>query len=252
MNGLGALLKKEINEQLRTYRLVVVAGVFLLFGITTPLMLKYLPEIIKLAGAGDQLPVEIPPPTAVQSLVEYSGTVGQIGVLVAVLVAMGAIANELQRGTAVITLSKPVTRAAFVTAKWIAMSSTFLVSLAAASAICFAYTVWLIEPADAMSFFYLNLLLAVFLVFCLAVTLFFSSLFRSSLAAGGISIAVLVAQAGFSVLPVVGDYMPGKLLGWGNALFAGSQSYWWAFGITIAATVLSLYFAQRSLRKKEM
>jgi ABC-2 type transport system permease protein len=105
VSGLGALFKKEVREQLRTYRLVVVAGVFLLFGITTPVMLKYLPEFIKLAG--QQMEITIPALTAAQSLVEYAGSVGQIGVLVAVLVAMGSVANELQRGTAVMTLSKP-------------------------------------------------------------------------------------------------------------------------------------------------
>ncbi len=87
MKGLAPLLKKELREQLRTYRLVIVGGVFLLFGITTPLTLKYLPEILKLAG--EQMTIEFPPPTAVQSLAEYASTIGQVGVLVAVLVAMG-------------------------------------------------------------------------------------------------------------------------------------------------------------------
>ncbi len=250
MRGFAVLLKKEIYEQLRTYRVVVVGGVFLIFGITTPLLLKYLPEFIKLAG--EQLQVVVPPPTAAQSLVEYAGTMGQIGVLVAVLVAMGCVANELQRGTAVLTLSKPVTRAAFVTAKLVAMSLTFVVSLAVASLVCLAYTVWLIGPADVQSFVGLNLLAALFLVFCLAVTVLFSSLFRSSLAAGGVSIGVLVGQAGLSVLPLIGDYMPGKLLGWGSGLFVGTKSYWPALGITVVVSVLCLYLAQRVLKSREM
>ena len=136
MKGLGSLVKKEIREQLRTYRLVIVGGIFLFFGITTPLLLKYLPEILKLVG--EDVMIEFPPPTAVQSLVEYAGTIGQIGVLIAVLVGMGCVANELKNGTAVMTLSKPVSRGAFVGAKLIAMSMTFIVSLVLASAFCFA------------------------------------------------------------------------------------------------------------------
>jgi ABC-2 type transport system permease protein len=87
VKGLVPLLKKEIKEQWRTYRLVVVGGIFLIFGISTPLMLKYLPEILELAGEG--LTIEMPPPTAAQSLAEYAGTIGQVGALIAVLVAMG-------------------------------------------------------------------------------------------------------------------------------------------------------------------
>ncbi len=251
MNGLLPLLKKELREQLRTYRVVIVAGVFLFFGLTTPILLKYLPDIIKLAG--QNVPVDIPPPTAAQSLLEYAGTIGQVGVLVAVLVAMGTVANERSRGTAVMTLSKPVTRAAFVGAKWAASSLTFLASLAAASLVCLGYTVWLIGPASAMGFAGQNLLLALFLLFCLALTVYFSSLFRSSLAAGGIAIALIIGQAGLSVVPVAGDLLPGKLLTWGNNLVNGSgPAYPWALAVTIVATGVCLYFAQRTLKKKDL
>ena len=250
MRGFGALLKKEITEQLRTYRIVVVGGVFLLFGITTPLMLKYLPELIRLAG--EQMEINIPPPTAVQSLAEYSGTVGQIGVLVAVLVAMGSVANEVQRGTAAMTLSKPVSRAAFVSAKLAAMSLTFAVSLTVASVVCLAYTVWLIGPVNVANFAGLNLLVFGFLVFCLAVTVLFSSLFRSSLAAGGVSIGILVAQAGLSVLPWIGDYMPGKLLGWGTGLLGDGKPYWTALAFTVVLAAVCVYVSQRALKNREM
>jgi ABC-2 type transport system permease protein len=132
------------------------------------------------------------------------------------------------------------------------MSLTFVASLAAASALCLAYTVWLIGAADVISFLGLNLLLALFLVFCLAVTVLFSSVFNSSLAAGGVSLGMLVGQGVLSVLPWVGDYMPGRLLGWGNALFTGGRSYWWSVGVTVVLIGLCLYLAQRSLKNKEM
>ena len=252
MKGLGPLLKKELKEQFRTYRWLIVGGIFLLFGITTPLMLKYLPEILKFAG--DQLTIiDIPTPTAVQSLSEYTGTIGQIGVLVAVLVAMGSIANELRHGTALITLSKPVSRLAFVTAKLIAVSLTFIGSMVLASVFCYAYTVWLIESSDVMSFVGQNLLLGLFLIFCLAVTLLFSSLFKSSLAAGGISLAIIVAQAGLTALPRFGDYMPGSLLNWGIELLKGNgESYWWALVITVVVIIFCVYFAQRTLQHKDL
>ena len=252
MKGLGALLRKELVEQFRTYRLLIVGGIFIFFGITTPLTLKYLPEIIKFAGE-QQMKIEIPPPTAAQSLVEYTGTIGQIGVLVAVLMAMGAIANELKHGTALMTLSKPVSRGAFVSSKLIALSTSFIAAMIVASIFCFAYTVLLIESADVMDFIGANLLLGLFLIFCLSVTLLFSGFFKSSLAAGGISIGILIALAAFSAIPVFGDYMPGKLLGWGNNLINGtSDTYWWAFAITCVIIGLCIYFAVRRLKNRDL
>jgi len=251
MKGLGALLKKEIMEQLRTYRVVVVGGIFLFFGISTPLLLKFLPQIISLSG--QQIPIDIPPPTAAQSLVEYAGTVGQVGVLMAVLMGMGGISNEIQRGTAVMTLSKPVSKAAFANAKLLAMSLTFVVSLLVASLFCFGYTGWLIGVGDLGRFGVLNLLAALFLVFSLAVTMMFSSLFSSSLAAGGVSMAVIIGQAVISSVPVVGDFMPGKLLGWGNAVVQSSgKQYRWALAVALVLTGFCLALTQRSLKKKEM
>ncbi len=251
MTGLLPLIKKEVMEQVRTYKLVIVAGIFLFFGISTPLLLKYLPDIIKLTG--EQIPIEIPPPTAMQALAEYVSTVGQVGLLLAVLLAMGSISGEVKAGTAIMTLSKPISRASFVGAKIIALSSNFLLSLAISSAASFVYTVWLIENTDVAGFLGVNVLLAVFLIFCLALTLFCSSLFRSSLAAGGTAIAILLAQAGISSLPTIGNYMPGKLLGWGMNLLSGNgNQYWSALIITLVLTALALYLAQKILRIKDM
>ncbi len=252
MTGIFPLLKKELLEQLRTYKLLIVSVIFLFFGVTTPLTLKYLPEIIELAG-GSGFEIAIPPPTGVQSLQEYTGTIGQIGVLLAVLMAMGSIANERKNGTAVITLSKPVSRAAFVNAKIICTTLTFLASLFVSSIFCYGYTVWLIGDANLSAFVGNNLLTALFFIFCLAITLLFSSVFKSSLAAGGISLGLLIGQAGLSAIPRIGNFFPGKLLGWGNSLLLGeSNSYWLALIITVTSIVICLYFSQRFLSHRDI
>ncbi|MDD5190478.1 MAG: ABC transporter permease subunit, partial [Dehalococcoidales bacterium] len=183
----------------------------------------------------------------------YAGTIGQMGVLVAVLVAMGAIASEVKRGTAVIALSKPVSYAAFVNSKFAAMGLTFIASLVAASLLCFAYTVWLIGEASVPTFIGVNLLVGLFLLFWLAVTLLCSSMFKSSLAAGGLAFGIIIAQALLTLIPVIGDYLPGKIMTWGNNLLIGSNTtYWGALVVTVALTALCLFLAQRILHKKEL
>ncbi len=251
MRGFWPLFKKELREQWRTYRLLIVASLFLMFGITTPLTLKYLPEILESSGGG--INIEIPPPTAAQSLNEYAGTIAQVGVLIVVLVAMGCVANELRSGTAVMTLSKPVGRGAFVSAKLFALSLNLLVSMVLASVFCFGYTVWLIEGTGVMAFVGQNLLLGLFLVFCLAVTVLLSSLFKSSLAAGGVALAVLLGQALLGAVPYVGDFMPNKILGWGNSLLTGGgERYWGALAVTLVSIAVCTYAAQRSLKLRDL
>ncbi len=251
MSGFVALLKKELKEQYRTHRFLIVGAIFTLFGIGTPLMLKFLPEILKLSG--ENLQITFTPPTAVQSFTEFAGTFGEIGIVVAVLVGMGMVANELRNGTAVITLSKPVSRAAFVSAKLTAISLTFLAALTVAAACCSIYTIWLIEDANIIPFIQLYFLLGLFLVFCLAITVLFSCLFKSSLAAGGFAIAVIIGQIMLSGVPVIGDYLPGKLLNWGTGIITGiDQNYWWAAGITVVFIIMAVYLGQYSLKRREI
>jgi hypothetical protein len=134
-----------------------------------------------------------------------------------------------------------------------AISLTCLLSLTIAGLLCYFYTIGFIGEANAAAFLQLNLLLGLFLVFCLAITVTFSCLFKSSLAAGGLSIAVIIFQGLMSNIPVIGKYLPGKLLGWGTGIISGvEQSYWWAFGITVALTVLAIYLGQYALKRKEI
>jgi len=65
MNGFIALFKKELKEQYRTHRFLIVGAIFTLFGIGTPLLLKFLPKLLELSG--ENLQITITPPTAIQS-----------------------------------------------------------------------------------------------------------------------------------------------------------------------------------------
>ncbi len=252
MTGFKTLLSKELREQFRTYRLLIVAGIFLFFGLSTPVLTKYTPELIEQFGGG--IVIEMPAPTALQSLTEYQGSLLQIGLLVVVLVTMGAIAGELKSGTGLMTLTKPVGIGAFVTAKLVAISATFIAGLVVGGIGAFGYTWLLFEDGNLVGFLAQTGLLAVFLIFCIAVTLVFSAIFRNSLAAGGVAVAAIIAGTTLSVLPWVGRIMPGAITSWGNHLVAGESggAEWLALGVTIAFICGSVVLATRILKHKEI
>ena len=184
MSGFWVLLRKEFREQFKTSRILIVAAVFLFFGLSTPVLTKYLPEIIKLMPSTGDVIIQMPTPTSADSLTGYTSNMAQFGVLMAVLVAMGAIAKEVETGTAAMVLSKPVGRLAFILAKLKAEGFTFLVALLLGGLACWGYTRILFGDANALGFLYQNLLLGLFFAVCLGVTLFFSSLMKNQLAAG--------------------------------------------------------------------
>ena len=187
MIGLGALIKKELQEQLKTYKLPIVAGVFtVLFGLGLPLMIHYLNIHIVVGDAELEMPVM----TGVEVLGAYAGHLELWGVLTVILIGMGAIARERKSGTAAMTLCKPVGRGAFVIAKLVGLGVTFFISLGLAGLVCYNFTYILFEEVNGLpAFLYLNLLLGLFFLACLSMVLLCSSLFKHQLAAGGVGIS---------------------------------------------------------------
>lgn len=223
MTGFGALLRKELLEQWRTLRLPIVAVVFLLVGLTSPLLARFTPEILK-AVAGDQLPIVLPPPTAADAVAQLQKNLGQFGGLIAVLLAMGTVAVEKERGTAAMLLSKPAGRGAFLAAKLVAIGLTLGIAVAIAAAGSWFYTFVLFEPlplAGAAASAGLDWLM---LFAWAAITFLGSTLTRSSLAAAGLGIVAFVVVGIAGAIPPLAPFVPTGLGGPAHALALGAPA----------------------------
>ncbi|MEE8390629.1 MAG: ABC transporter permease [Anaerolineae bacterium] len=235
-------LRKEILEQWRSYRLLIVVAVFVAFGLMSPLIAKFTPELVKLIPEGEQFADLIPPPTATDAVTQYVKNISQFGVILALLMAMGAVAQEKDKGTAAMMLVKPMPRAAFLAAKFVALVLTFAVGIALAAAASYYYTLLLFEPLDIPDWLALNGLTLLFVLVYVALTLFASTMSKSQAVASGLAFAMLIVLASISAFPGVGEYLPGQLLAWGSGLFAGSDAeswpaLWLSVGIIAAALV---------------
>jgi ABC-2 type transport system permease protein len=237
-------LRKELLEQWRSYRLLVVAVVLLFFGgFTAPLTAKYTPELLTaLAPNGDEIAKLIPTPTATVAVEEYVGNISQFGVLVALLVAMGAVAQEKDKGTAALMLVKPLPREVFLAAKFVALGLTFAVSILIAAAACYYYTMLLFESLDIPSWLALNGLLLLFMLVYVALTLFCSTLTRSQVVGGGLAFGLLMVLSVAGALPKVGEYLPGRLVSWAGRLMNGGGSaswpaLWGSVGLILVALI---------------
>ncbi len=145
VTGFAVLLRKELAEAWQTRRLPVVAGLFIVIGMISPLTARYLREIMQ-AALGDQLTIPIPAPTAVMAVEQLQKNLAQLGALAAIALAMGSVAGELDRGTAALVLAQPVTRAAFISAKLAALAIVLGISVGLAAISAWIYTGVLFEP----------------------------------------------------------------------------------------------------------
>ena len=210
MNGFGLLLAKEMREQLRTTRLIVVLGVFAAFGILSPALAKEMPEVIKAAGGNMQ--ITVPTPTVRDAVQQFAKNVGQIGALIAILISMGAVATEKERGTAGFLLTKPVGREEFLFGKIASIAILLGLGLALAGLLTAVYTAVLFEqPLSAAGTVASIALLWLSLAVYAAITFLASVTTRSALVAGGVGFGAFMAAGLVSALPSVGAYTPGSL-----------------------------------------
>src|SRR5258707_11737221 len=198
-------LRKELLEQWRSYRLLVAAAVLLSLGLLSPLTAKFTPELIRLVPNGDQIAGLIPAPTALDAVAQYLKNMSQFAVILALLLAMGSVTQERERGTAAMMLSKPLPRWAFLTAKFAALGLTFGLSLVLAGAGAYYYTWLLFGPLGLGAWAALNGLLLVFTLVYVALTLLCSVLTRSQAAAGGIAFGLLELLTILGAVPPVGQ-----------------------------------------------
>lgn len=193
------LLSKELRELARSHKLVFVPLVFALLAIGQPVSYKLMP---KLLAAASNLPkgtvIQIPTPGTGEIVASVLGQVGQLGLLLLVLVAMGSVAGERQSGVAATVLTKPVYRGAYLSAKVVAFGLLAAFSLALGLGLGGYYTQVLFEPVNwagvwhGYALYLPNLLLAV------AITIAFSALLPSPVAAAGAALAVYI---GLSTVP---------------------------------------------------
>ncbi len=244
--------RKEWMYLVRTYRFLVSVIVLVFFGLASPFLAKFLPEIITSAATGG-LNIQIPPATVVDAISQYVKNIEQFGILLAWIFAMGAVAQEKDRGTAAMMLVKPMPRGTFLLAKFISLALVLACSVILAGIAGYYYTYLLFEAMDILRWLALNGLLLVYLLVVLAITLFCSTLTKSQVAAGGIALGIMIIPGQVMVLLKWGKSLPGELLTWGARLMRGNTSpSWIAFGVSIALVIVPLLAAWLVFRRQEL
>lgn len=211
----GALLRKELLEQWRTRKVLVVVVVFLLFGLSSPLLARFTSDLLKSVPGAEQFAGLIPEPKTADAVVQYVKNLTQFGFIIAILLGMGAIAGERERGTAAMTLSKPVPRWAYVLAKFDAQALVYLVALLLAGLGAWFYTGLLFEPGLAFGPFMLgNVVLWVWLLAFAAAVLLGSAIGHTIIIAAGLGLLFSIVLLIGGAFPQAAPLLPAGLVSW--------------------------------------
>jgi ABC-2 type transport system permease protein len=211
MAGYRELLEKEVIEASRTYRLALVCVLFVVLGIAAPVLARYLPDLTGLLVPPDtELGLE---ETGVADVLDVLlRHVVQFGAVAAVLLTMGSIAGEKERGTAALVLARPVSRAAFLLAKFVTLGMLLALGTGLGVLAAWLYTGLLFEPVPVVPWVQLALIAWLSTMVYVSITFAGSAAAGTALGAGAVGLAGLIVLSLASTVPPLNPWLPTGLL----------------------------------------
>jgi ABC-2 type transport system permease protein len=236
MRGYRAILEKEIVDAWRSYRIVVVCGLFVVLGIALPIVVQSVPAIAGAFGQVDSvIGVDRPGvPDVVSVLVRL---LWQLGAVAAIFLAMGSIATERTAGTAAFVMAKPVSRAAFVWAKFVALAMVLGLATALAVIASWIYVSLLFERQSVGEWAQLWLLAWLSALVYGAITLAASSAVRSPVGAAALGFVAFAVVALASTVITLNPWLPTGLAEVAQATVLGELGPDLDPGRTVAASI---------------
>lgn len=253
MTGFAVFASKELREILRTWRLWVLPGIVLFFALSGPLLAKFTPQLVG-ALVGNQLGgLKVPTPTYADSYAQWVKNLSQIVLIAVIIVYGGLVSGEVRSGTAVLVLTKPLSRTAFIVAKSGVQSIFLAVLVGAGALVTWALTLLIFgtAPAGALwsatgAFFVLALLFIGFMTL-------FSVLIGSAAGAAGAGLGVYVALSVAAIWKPLGDYSPAALTSQPASLAAGKDvTALWPVITALALAAILIALAGRLFRLRDL
>jgi ABC-2 type transport system permease protein len=254
MTGLVPFLRKELTEIRRTWRLWVIPGMLVFFGITSPIIAAVTPALVQsMSSAQPGVVIKLPPPIALDASAQFLKNLNQFILIAVIIAGAGAVSGERASGTAILALTKPLSRGAFVVAKIISQLALLGAATVLGTAACMAMTAVVFhdsDPARLVTAVALWLLYASLLVVMMTV---FSAAFRSRGAAAGAGLALFFVTLLFSSWGPAARYsFVGLVPATGNALRGTALSSGWPVTTAVVAIVIAAVAAVRVFEQQEL
>jgi ABC-2 type transport system permease protein len=248
------LWRLEFLRVVRTRRWVALAAVYVGFGLLGPLSAKYLAEILKRTGSGQQgLTITFPPPVPADGMASYVGNALQVGTIVAVVVAAGALAFDAIPEMGVFLRTR-------TTNVWQILVPRLVVSFAVCSAAFVVgtgtawYETWaLLGPLSASEVGWGILLGILFTAFLVALVAAVSQWTKGVLGTVLTSLVVLIVLPILGVVHAIQEWLPTRLGGALTELTAGAAATdFWKSALVAAVSIAGLLaLAARGARRRE-
>jgi ABC-2 type transport system permease protein len=237
----------------RTRRLPALVGVYVFFGFVGPLTARYLPEILDRFGSGD-FQVIVPDPVPSDGIAQFAANVTQIGLLVAVVVAAGALTLDALPEMAIFLRTRVASPAMLVIPRAVTVAGAVAVAYLAGVGIAWYETVLLLGGVPVGGLLLGALFGVVYLAFAVAVAAAVGSRLGSVLSTVLATLLVLLLMPLAGIVDVVERWLPSHLVGAQVGLVTGSGAadYLGAALVTLAGIAVLMTLAIRRAGTREL
>jgi ABC-2 type transport system permease protein len=242
----------ELLRLLRTRRLVALAALFVIIGFGGPVLVHYLPELVK-GGTTRGVEVLLPKPKPVDGIQNFANNISSLGTLVVVIVAAASLCIDANPATAIFYRARVRKPAALILPRFVTVVTASLLALALGTFGAWYETMMLIGPVPFGPLAVGFLLEALWLLFVCSTVALFSSVVRGVLAVAGAAVTFFLVLALLENVPGLLSWMPTRLAQSASDLIGQPAAYIWrAVLIAAAASLLALVIAVNRLGKREV
>jgi len=112
-----SFLNKEIKEYVKTPKLLIIMCLFIFFAILSPLTARYMNELISLLA--EDVQITFPDPTFTDAWVQFYKNTTSLCLIVYLIIMTGTVAQEKNKGSIMLVLTKKVSRFNFLFSKFV-------------------------------------------------------------------------------------------------------------------------------------
>jgi ABC-2 type transport system permease protein len=251
MRQFSVLFKKDFLELMRTKRFLVVGIIFVVFALSSPILAKMTPELLKSLGDGVQ--IIMPEATIMESQGQFVSNIAGICVYALIVAFGGLIVSERRSGMYNNLRNNGVGRSAFVLSK-IATQVLVVTSIYVVSCMLFSiYNQVLFGEFWVKGSLLSFVAMYVFLLFTISFINMFSVVSKSVIMAIIFGFLMTIFIALFDLFSF-GKYLPNHLIGLSVSVFSDPATVgyiWKNIVVTLVLSVVIVFASVGLCRSKE-
>jgi ABC-2 type transport system permease protein len=246
------LWRLEWLRLIRTRRAAALLAVYVFFGFLGPVTARYLGDILDRFG-GD-ITVIVPEPTPIDGIAQFAANAQQIGLLVVVAVAAGALTVHALPEMAAFLRTRVSSTTSLILPRYVVSTAAAIAAAVIGTAVAWYETAVLIGGLPVAAMLLGLALAAVYLAFAVALVALFASRIGGVLGTVAATLLTLLTLPIIGLVGTAGRWLPSHLLGAQVDLLSGTgvAEYMPSLLITIALIPVLILLAIRWTGRQEL